>query len=355
MITKEHVLDALRMVDDPDLKRDIVTLGMVQNVLITDKQIKFSVVLTTPACPLKEHIKNACINAIKTTISSDIEVVIEMTAKVTSARRSALLPGVKNVIAVASGKGGVGKSTIAVNVAIGLARDGASVGLLDADIYGPSIPILLSTQHLKPAVKVVNEQNKIIPIERLGIKTLSLGNLMPANQAVVWRGPMASNALRQLMTDTLWGELDYLVLDLPPGTGDIQLTLAQQLSLTGAIIVTTPQKVAVADARKGLAMFIAPQINVPVLGVVENMAFFVPPDAPEKRYYIFGRGGGYDLAQEFNVPLLAQIPIEEAIQADSDEGIPIVLDAHSSAAMAFRQLSALVAQMVAVKNAEKSA
>lgn len=354
MITQEQVLKALHTVDDPDLKRDLVTLGMVQNLTIENNRIKFSVMLTTPACPLKELIHNNCLNAIKTLVSPDAEIEIEMTSKVTSTRDgSAMLAGVKNIIAVASGKGGVGKSTVAVNLAIGLARDGASVGLLDADIYGPSVPILLNTQHLKPAIEIVNGQNKILPIERLGIKTLSLGNLIPADQAVVWRGPMASNALRQLIGDTLWGELDYMILDLPPGTGDIQLTLAQQLSLTGAVIVTTPQKVAVADARKGLAMFVAPQINVPVLGIVENMSYFIPPEDPNKRYFIFGQGGGNQLSQEFNIPILAQVPIEEAVQADGDEGIPIVLDASSPAGLVFRRLSAAVAQAVAIRNAEK--
>ncbi|MCS7074971.1 MAG: Mrp/NBP35 family ATP-binding protein, partial [Bacteroidia bacterium] len=273
MITEEQVWNALRQVDDPDLKRDIVSLGMVKDLKIEGKRVSFTVVLTTPACPMKEMIQTACIRAVQLLVSPEVEVQVTMSAHVTSQPNKQSFAGIKNIIAVASGKGGVGKSTIASNLAISLAQLGAKVGLLDADIYGPSIPVMFGLEEARPFVQQLEGKNKMIPLEKYGIQLNSIGFLVEKSQAIVWRGPMASNALRQLISDTLWDNLDYLVIDLPPGTGDIHITIAQGLPLTGAIIVTTPQEVALSDARKGIAMFLAPAVNVPVLGIVENMSW----------------------------------------------------------------------------------
>jgi len=299
-ISKEAILNALKQVDDPDLNKDIVSLNMVDDIIIDDMHITISVKLTTPLCPLKDQIKNDIVAVLKDEISNDLLVEVDFSATVTSARANTepLLPGVKNIIAVASGKGGVGKSTIAVNLAVGLAKQGAQVGLIDADIYGPSIPTMFNLVDAKPGVTEQNGKHKILPIEQYGVKLLSIGFLAKANQAVVWRGPMVSSALKQFVSDTVWGDLDYLILDLPPGTGDIHLTLAQSVPLTGAIMVTTPQNVALADVRKAIEMFRMPQLEVPLLGIVENMAYFSPPEMPDQKYYIFGRGGGDQLADE---------------------------------------------------------
>ena len=278
MITTQQVLDALSNVMEPDLKKDLVTLNMIQDVAVDGKKVSFTVVLTTPACPLKELIHNACVNAIIHLVDSEAEVTVNMTANVTTKRSDdrPLLPKVKNIIAVASGKGGVGKSTIAANLAVSLADLGARVGLVDADIYGPSIPIMFDVVDEKPLVRMVNGEQMMVPVESYGIKLLSIGFFADTSQAIVWRGPMASKALTQLFRDADWGELDYLIIDLPPGTGDIHLTLVSGIPLTGAVIVSTPQRVALADAEKGVAMFQLPNINVPVLGVVENMSYFTP-------------------------------------------------------------------------------
>src|SRR5690606_4266863 len=262
-ITESDIIKALYTVEDPDLKKDLISLNMVKEIKVDGKNVSFTVVLTTPACPLKEVIRKACEDAIHQLVSSELEVDILMTSNVTSTRGNApLLPSVKNIIAIASGKGGVGKSTVAANLAVALARTGAKVGLIDADIYGPSVPTMFNCEHEQPGVKEVNGTNAIIPIEQYGVKLISIGVLTPADNAVVWRGPMASSALKQFLGDTEWGELDYLLIDLPPGTSDIHLTLVQSVPVTGAVIVTTPQKVAIADARKGLAMFKQPQIKV---------------------------------------------------------------------------------------------
>ena len=351
-INKEKVLQALSTVEEPDLKKDLVTLGMVRDIEVGVNQVTFTVVLTTPACPLKELIRSRCVEAIHSHFSSDIDVTVNLTSDVTSTRSgAAVIPGVKNVIAVASGKGGVGKSTVTANLAMALHRSGAKVGIIDADIYGPSIPVMFGAEEMQPTITPKDGKNYINPIRQYGIKLISIGFFTPPDSAVVWRGPMASQALKQFFGDTDWGELDYLLIDLPPGTSDIHLTLVQTVPVTGAVIVTTPQKVAIADANKGLAMFRQPQINVPVLGVIENMAYFTPAELPENKYYIFGQGGGSKLAERYDVPFLGQIPLVQSIREAGDEGRPAVMTTESAAADAFRQAAEALAQQVAIRNA----
>ncbi|RYY09248.1 MAG: MRP family ATP-binding protein, partial [Chitinophagaceae bacterium] len=285
-ITEEQVLAALSHVEDPDLKKDLVTLNMIKDVKIAGNQVAFTLELTTPACPLKEMLKNACLNAVKHFVSKEAEVEINITSRVTKPADTGNLKDIKNIILVSSGKGGVGKSTVASNLAICLAADGAAVGLIDADIYGPSQPIMFGVEGAKPQARETAEgRTLILPVEKYGVKMLSLGFFADPGQPVPWRGPMASNAVKQLFNDADWGELDYLIVDLPPGTGDIHITITQSFQITGAVIVTTPQQVALADTRKGLLMFRMPGINVPILGVVENMSYFTPPDLPDNRYY----------------------------------------------------------------------
>lgn len=353
-INKERVLKALSKVEDPDLKKDLVTLGMIQGLSIEGDKISFKIVLTTPACPLKEVIKNNCIEVLQGEFGEDVELDIFMASNVTTARDNApLLPKVKNIIAIASGKGGVGKSTTSSNLAVALAQSGAKVGLIDADISGPSIPTMFNVEQEQPAVKQEDGKNVIIPIEQYGVKLMSIGFLTPADAAVVWRGPMASSALKQFIADVEWGELDYLLIDLPPGTSDIHLTMVQTVPVTGAVIVTTPQKVALADATKGVSMFKQPQINVPVLGVVENMAYFTPEELPNNKYYLFGKEGGRKLAEKFGVPFLGEIPIVQSIRESGDTGYPAVLKSGVTKE-AFSQLAESVARQVAIRNAEKS-
>jgi ATP-binding protein involved in chromosome partitioning len=352
--TQSDILKALSTVEDPDIKRDLVTLNMIKDINVSPEKVSFTVVLTTPACPLKEKIKNDCENAVRAVIGSTIELDIFMTSSVTTLRdNSPLLPGVKNIIAIASGKGGVGKSTITTNLAVALAQAGAKVGLIDADIYGPSIPTMFNCEFEQPLVKQVNGKSIIVPIEQYGVKLISIGFLTPPDSAVVWRGPMASSALKQFFSDTEWGDLDYLMIDLPPGTSDIHLTLVQTVPVTGVIIVTTPQKVALADAQKGLAMFRQPQINVPILGIIENMAYFTPAELPENKYYIFGKEGGKNLSEKYNVPLLGHVPLVQSIRESGDSGLPAVLKEGPSA-IAFKELAESLAQHVAIRNANNT-
>ncbi|GCC52973.1 iron-sulfur cluster carrier protein ApbC [Chryseotalea sanaruensis] len=349
--TEADISNALSTVNDPDIKRDLVSLGMIKDIKISANKVAFTVVLTTPACPLKGKIEKDCRDAVEKVVGKAVEIDIFMTSSVTSLRDNApLLPGVKNIIAVASGKGGVGKSTVTSNLAVALAKAGAKVGLIDADIYGPSIPVMFNCEHEQPTVKQVNGKNIIVPIEQYGVKLLSIGFLTPPESAVIWRGPMASSALKQFITDAEWGDLDYLFIDLPPGTSDIHLTLVQTVPVTGAIIVTTPQKVALADAQKGLAMFKQPQINVPVLGVVENMAFFTPEELPDNKYYIFGKDGGLNLSEKFDVPFLGQIPLVQSIRESGDSGLPAVMK-DGITATAFTNLAESLARHIAIRNA----
>jgi ATP-binding protein involved in chromosome partitioning len=282
----------------------------------------------------------------------EARITVDFSSRVTTKRTDdQVLPGVRNIIAVASGKGGVGKSTIAVNLALSLSRTGAVVGLMDADIYGPSAPIMLGLKGQRPEVVQDNGKHKIIPLERDGLKVVSIGFLIDERQAMIWRGPMVSSALRQFASDVKWGELDYLIVDLPPGTGDIHLTLVQTMPVTGAVIVTTPQEVAMADARKGVGMFVNDKINVPVLGIVENMSWFTPRELPGSKYFIFGEGGGSRLADEFELPLLAQVPLIQGIREGGDSGEPPALSADPLMVDIFDQLASAVARQVAIRNA----
>ena len=349
--TQSDIIQALSTVNDPDLKKDLVSLNMIRDISVSVNKVSFTVVLTTPACPLKEKIKNDCVEAVEKVVGEDVEIAIQMTSSVTTIRdNTPLLPGVKNIIAIASGKGGVGKSTVASNLAVALAKMGAKVGLIDADISGPSIPVMFNCEHEQPEVKVVNGKNLIVPLVQYGVKLISIGFLAPTDSAVVWRGPMASSALKQFIADAEWGELDYLLIDMPPGTSDIHLTLVQTVPVTGAVIVTTPQKVALADATKGLAMFKQPQINVPILGIVENMAYFTPAELPDNKYYIFGKDGGKNLSEKYNVPLLGQIPLVQSIRESGDSGLPAVMK-DGVTAKAFIDLAEAMARQVAIRNA----
>ena len=357
--TPENILNALRHVDDPDIHKDLVTLNMISDIEVTDNKVKFRLTLTTPACPLKEKIKNDCINAIHEYVNKDLQVEVIIDANVTSLRNTNvnILPSVKNVICVASGKGGVGKSTVAVNLAVSLARQGASVGLIDADIHGPSIPTMLGVKGRKPEIRVIKDKHYMVPLEVEGIKILSIGLLVDERQAIVWRGPMVTSALRQFVTDCIWGKLDYMIVDMPPGTGDVHITVAQTVNVTGAVIVTTPQEVALADARKALAMFRLDTINVPILGVIENMAYFTPAELPENKYYIFGKDGGKKLADEYEVPFLGQIPLVQSIREGGDAGKPASLYARENevVARAFDEVASNIARQVAIKNANLEA
>ena len=351
MITSEQIYSALRNVEDPDLKKDLVSLNMIEDLKIEGNKVSFTVVLTTPACPMKDMLENACRNAILHFVSKEAEISINMTSRVTS-RMEPGLKDIKNIIVVASGKGGVGKSTVAVNLALGLAKKGAKVGLIDADIYGPSIPIMLGLESARPRSSQNAEgKTRIEPIEKYGIKLLSIGFFTDPNQPVPWRGPMVSTAVKQLFNDADWGELDYMIVDLPPGTGDIHITITQGFPITGAVIVTTPQNVALADARKGLGMFLMDSINIPLLGVVENMSYFTPAELPENKYYIFGQNGGQVLAQQYGIPFLGEIPLVKSISDSGDEGKPVILDDTNLMGAAFIQIVERVAQQVAIRNA----
>jgi len=353
MITKDAVLQALSNVQEPDLGKDLVTLNMIKDVAIDGKNVSFSVILTTPACPLKEMIEKACVNAIKMLVDKEAIVTVNLTSNITTNRKDKkdVLPGVKNIIAVVSGKGGVGKSTVAVNLALGLAQEGAKVGLLDADIYGPSVPIMLGLKGERPLMTDVNGKGMIVPMERYGIKAMSIGLLIDEKQAVIWRGPQASSALRQFISDVYWEELDYLIIDMPPGTGDVHLTLVQTVPVTAALVVSTPQAVAAADARKAIMMLKQPQINVPILGIVENMSYFTPAELPENKYYIFGKGGGRQMAEQFELPFLGEIPIVQSIREGGDRGVPAVVDDEPVAKQAFLDLAGVVARNISIRNA----
>lgn len=352
MNPSDRIIAALSTVEDPDLKRDLVSLGMVSNALVEGNLVSVKVTLTTPACPLREKIRTDCLNALQREFGDGFQFQIVMDANVTSTRAMEnVLPGVKNVIAVASGKGGVGKSTVAVNLALALKACGSTVGILDADIYGPSVHIMLNARDEKPLMTTVDGKNYMVPVERFGLKMISIGMLIDEKQAVVWRGPMASSALRQFITDCYWGDLDYLIVDMPPGTGDIHMTLVQTAPVTGAVIVTTPQDVALADAKKAIGLFTLQQVNVPILGVVENMAYFTPMELPDNKYFIFGKGGGEKLAQEFDTTLLGQIPLVQSIREGGDSGVPAMLDDNPVSTKAFEEIAANVARAVAVRNA----
>ncbi len=350
-LNEEAVIQALSRVIEPDLKKDLITLKMVRDVKITSATgVYFEICLTTPACPLKEEMKASCEKELLTDFPELTNIDIHFSAEVITRKSDPLIPGVRNIIAVSSGKGGVGKSTVAANLALALASKGAKTGLLDADIYGPSVPILMGVQGQKPEMVDIEGKNKILPLQKYGLSIMSIGLLIDERQAIVWRGPMVSSALRQFFSDVNWGELDYLVVDLPPGTGDIHLTFSQLVPIAATIVVTTPQKVATADARKGAAMFQIPQINVPLTGVVENMAWFTPKEHPDEKYFLFGQGGGADLAKQLNIDLLSQIPLDQSFSEGGASGLVVIDHPESNTAMAFQDLAAEIARRLAVQS-----
>jgi len=351
-MTKDDILKTLSTVQEPDLGKDLVTLNMVKDIEIEGNYVSFTVVLTTPACPLKDRIKTDCVNAIKA-MNKDATVNVKFEANTTTKRTDEriVLPSVKNILAVVSGKGGVGKSTVAANLALAISQGGAKVGLMDADIYGPSVPIMFGVRGERPLMIEIGGKGMIAPLEKFGIKLMSIGLLVDEKSAVVWRGPMASSAVRQFVTDVYWGELDYLVVDMPPGTGDIHLTLMQTVPVTGVVVVTTPQDVALADAKKGIAMFGQAQLNVPIIGLVENMSYFIPAELPDNKYYIFGKEGGKRLAEEYDIPFLGQIPLVQSIREGGDEGVPAMVGGDDITRQSFRDFAADVVRSIAMANA----
>jgi ATP-binding protein involved in chromosome partitioning len=355
-ITPDSVVSALSSIIHPPSGKDVIRLNLVRDLTIEGVEVRFTVVLDDPESEFARGIEAEAKERIRTRVSenADVSVTIDgamigIQEQPSGRSQGQIETGATNLIAVASGKGGVGKSTVAVNLAIALAKQGYDVGLVDADIYGPSIPTMFGIEDAKPKV---DENRKIVPIERYGVRVLSMGFLVDPDKAVIWRGPMVSNAVRQFLGDADWGKLDYLVLDLPPGTGDIQLTLVQSVALTGAVIVSTPQKVALADARKGVAMF--ENVNVPVLGIVENMAYFTPPDLPDRKYFLFGEGGAQRLSESLSVPFLGEVPIEQSVREGGDDGQPAVIAApEGAAARAFDAAARRLAMSVALRNAQQ--
>ncbi|NCJ07630.1 P-loop NTPase [Synechococcales cyanobacterium C] len=348
-LDRSSVLEVLRPVQDPELQKSLVELNMIRNVEIHNGQVKFTLVLTTPACPLREFIVEDCkkaVQALPGVTNIEVEVTAETPQQKSLPDRTGI-PGVKNIIAVSSGKGGVGKSTVAVNIAVSLAQVGAAVGMIDADIYGPNVPTMLGLE--KAVIEVRKEAGGDVmePAFNHGVKLASMGFLIDPDQPVIWRGPMLNGIIRQFLYQVDWGELDYLIVDMPPGTGDAQLTLAQAVPMAGVVIVSTPQTVALLDARKGLRMF--QQLGVTVLGLVENMSYFIPPDRPEVQYDIFGSGGGQKISQELEVPLIGCVPLEIPVREGGDNGLPIVLaQPESASAIALRKIAADVAARVSV-------
>lgn len=341
-VTFDKIMEALSFVVEPDLKKDIVALDLVSKVEHNGQKISFDLQISNPAMHNRKRMEEACQHHLKRFFGNDIEVEANIMAMGKAHERKAehrtVLPGVKHIIAVASGKGGVGKSTIAANLAAGLAKKGYKVGMVDADIYGPSVPAMFDVAQEKPRMIQVDGKEMIEPVESHGVKMLSIGFFSTPDQAVVWRGPMATKALTQLFNDAHWGELDFMIVDLPPGTGDVHLTLVQQIPLTGAVVVSTPQEIALVDVRKALGMFSLPQINVPVLGVVENMAYFTPDDNPDKKYYLFGEKGAKDLAERMNINYLSEIPLVQSIREAGDVGRPAVLQEDTLQAKAFDEM-----------------
>nr|WP_199306950.1 Mrp/NBP35 family ATP-binding protein [Alkalinema sp. FACHB-956] len=349
ILSVESVLEVLKPVQDPELRKSLVELNMIRNVQVTGGQVRFTLVLTTPSCPLRQFIVEDCEKAVRTlpgVETVEVEVTAE-TPKQKSAPGRSDVPGVKNIIAVSSGKGGVGKSTVAVNLAVALAQAGSKVGLIDADIYGPNAPTMLGLADAKVMVRQGEAGEVIEPAFNHGVKLVSMGFLIDPDQPVIWRGPMIDSMVRNFLYQVEWGELDYLIVDMPPGTGDAQLTMAQRVPMAGVVIVTTPQTVSLIDARRGLKMF--QQLGVPVLGLVENMSYFVPPDLPDRQYDIFGSDGGKKAAKELEVPLLGCVPIEIPLREGGDRGLPIVLAEPSSAsAKALQEIAQTVAAKVSV-------
>ncbi|HEY6121778.1 MAG TPA: Mrp/NBP35 family ATP-binding protein [Pyrinomonadaceae bacterium] len=344
-LTEQNVLEALRQIQDPDLHKDIVTLGFIKDLQIKGGDVSFRIVLTTPACPVKAEMEKASRDLVGS-LPGVTSVNVTMDAEVPKGRgfgEKLAIDGVRNIIAVSSGKGGVGKSTVAVNIAVSLTLNGARVGLMDADVYGPNIPIMLGASEARPEVDV----NKLIPIEAYGVRLMSMALLQPGDKPMIVRGPILHGLVKQFLSDVKWGELDYLIVDMPPGTGDVQLSLAQLVPVQGAVLVTTPQDVAVADVRRALRMF--ETVAVPVLGIVENMSYFVAPDTGN-RYNIFGEGGGRKLADAYSVPFLGAVPLGMDVREGGDKGVPVVVShPDSPQAMAFRQVAEEIARQVSIE------
>jgi ATP-binding protein involved in chromosome partitioning len=344
-ISEELILNSLRQIIDPDLRKDIVKLGFVRDLQIQGGDVSFRIVLTTPACPVKEQMEEQARQLVGS-LEGVSSVNVTMDAEVPQGRgiaNNVAIPGVKNIIAVSSGKGGVGKSTVAVNLAVSLAQNGAKVGLMDADVYGPNVPLMLGTGYDQP--EVLNGQ--LVPIEAHGIKMISMAVLVPPDKPMILRGPMLHGVVRQFLTDVNWGELDYLIVDMPPGTGDVQLSLAQLVPVQGAVVVTTPQEVSLSDVRRAVKMF--EQVNVPVLGVIENMSYFIAPDTGNK-YEIFGTGGGQKLASEYSLNFLGEVPLGMEVREGGDKGIPVVVSAPDSPqSAAFRKVAEEVARQVSIE------
>ena len=350
------ILDALTNVRYPGTGKNLVEAGMVEdNIRIEGMKVSFSLVFEKPTDPFINSVVKAAETAILTYVSRDVEIQGNISVKTVQTPRpevTQLLPQVKNIVGISSGKGGVGKSTVSANLAVALAKLGYKVGLLDADVFGPSMPKMFQVEDARPYAEKVDGREMIVPVEKYGVKLLSIGFFVDPDQATLWRGGMASNALKQLIGDALWGELDYFLIDLPPGTSDIHLTVVQTLAMTGAVVVSTPQDVALADARKGINMFTNEKVNVPILGLVENMAWFTPAELPENKYYIFGKEGAKRLAEEMNVPLLGQIPIVQSIREGGDNGRPVALDEDSITGRAFLSLAASLVRQVDKRNVE---
>jgi len=352
-ISESQVLEALRKVKYPGKGQDIVSMNLVSDIQIEGNKLAFSLTFERSNDPVISSVRKACVKAIHKYLGKDVEIEGNIQVKANEIIAvDRMLPEVKNIIAVASGKGGVGKSTVAANLAVATARLGYEVGLIDADIFGPSIPKMLRAENQRPSVVVEDGKELMIPVQSYGVNLLSIGFFVDPEDAVVWRGPMATGALKQFISQTKWGELDYLFVDLPPGTSDIHLTMVQEVSITGAVVVTTPQQVALADALKGINMFRSDKINVPVIGLVENMAWFTPEELPDNKYYIFGKDGGKELAAKLNVPLLGQIPIVQGICEGGDQGKPVVLDANAPVAAAFDRLAKNVISETEKRNAD---
>jgi ATP-binding protein involved in chromosome partitioning len=352
----DRILQVLKKVIDPETERDLISLNAVSSLESEESKISFSLILP-PKNPFVKSLEKACIKTLKAELGEETEITVKSTPKIEALKISAgrkddmqVLPGVKNILAIASGKGGVGKSTIAANLAVALAQKGAKVGLLDADIFGPSQPKMFGVEGMQPQITKIDGKSYVVPIEKYGVKLLSIGFFIKPEDALIWRGAMATSALKQFINETVWGELDYFLIDLPPGTSDIHLTMVQTVPVTAAVIVSTPQDVAVADALKGLSMFKADKIEVPVIGLIENMAWFTPAELPENKYYIFGKDGLKKLATRMQIPLIGQIPIVQSICEDGDNGVPSVLDINSPQGKAFAELAENVAKRIEERN-----
>lgn len=349
-LNKQKIIEALREVKDPKSGEDIISARMVEQLETDEQNVSFSLLLPANMdSGTKNSLNFACIAAVNS-VFPEAEVHIHVKTTVVQTAPTSIVPQIKNIIAVASGKGGVGKSTVSLNLALGLKALGARVGIMDADVYGPSLPTMLGLQKQRPKIKDINGQPKIVPIEKYGIPSISMGYIIEPEQAVVLRGPRLAGIIKQFFQDCLWPELDYLIIDLPPGTGDVQLTLVQTVAVTGAVMVTTPQEVSLADAVKGMNMFRLPNVNVPILGVVENMAWFTPAELPNNKYYIFGQGGGKQLAKEANSVLLGQIPLVQAIREGGDNGLPAILNEDPITKEAFMNVARQTLRQVAIRN-----